>query len=154
MKIHQLSLFVENRPGALRRPCRILADAGIDLLSLTVADTEEFGILRLIVTDWQRAQRVLTEAGIIVKTTEVVAIQVPQKPGGLLAVLDAIDAANQTIEYLYAFAGMTSGGGIDGHAVLVFRFSAPDAAVAALAQAGFPAVTPAELLPPARGAQP
>lgn len=148
MKIHQLSLFVENRPGSLRRPCKILADAGIDLLSLTVADTEEFGILRLIVSDWQRAQQVLTAAGVMMKTTEVVAIQVPQKPGGLLVVLDAIDAAGQTIEYMYAFAGMCRGTQAhNGQAILVFRFAQPDAAIAALAKAGLPAIAPADLLP-------
>lgn len=146
MKIQQLSLFVENRPGTLRRPCKLLADAGIDLLSLTVADTAEFGILRLIVADWQRAQQVLAAAGVMVKTTEVVAIQVPQKPGGLLAVLDGLEASNQSIEYMYAFAGMTGGGRINGHAVLVFRFADPDAAIAALAQAGIAAIAPAELL--------
>lgn len=150
MKINQLSLFVENRPGALRRPCKILADAGIDLLSLTVADTEEFGILRLIVSDWQRAQQVLTAAGVMMKTTEVVAIQVPQKPGGLLVVLDAIDAAGQTIEYMYAFAGMCRGTQANGQAILVFRFAQPDAAIAALATAGIPAIAPADLLPIAK----
>lgn len=146
MKIHQLSLFVENRPGALRRPCKILADAGIDLLSLTIADTEEFGILRMIVSDWQRAQQVLSAASVMVKTTEVVAIQVPQKPGGLLVVLDAIDAAGLTIEYMYAFAGMCRGPQANGQAILVFRFAQPDAAIAALAKAGIPAIAPADLL--------
>lgn len=146
MKIQQLSLFAENRPGSLRKPCKILADAGIDLLSLTIADTEEFGILRLIVADWQRAQQVLAAAGVVVKTTEVVAIQVPQRPGGLLAVLDALEAASQSIEYMYAFAGMCTDRQVSGQAVLVFRFSDPDGAIAALAKAGIPAIAPAELL--------
>lgn len=146
MKIQQLSLFAENRPGSLRKPCKILADAGIDLLSLTVADTEEFGILRMIVSDPKRAQQVLTDAGVVVKTTEVVAIQVPQKPGGLLVVLDALDAANQSIEYMYAFAGMCAGRQKSDQAVLVFRFSNSDAAIAALAKAGIPAIAPAQLL--------
>lgn len=145
MKIHQLSLFAENRRGALRRSCKVLADAGVDLLSLTVADTEEFGVVRLIVADWQRAQQVLTAAGIMVKPVEVVAIQVPQKPGGLLAVLDALDAANQSIEYMYAFVGQR-GPRVADHAVLIFKFADPDAAIAALASAGIPAIAPDELL--------
>jgi hypothetical protein len=145
MKIQQLSLFVENRPGALRPPCKTLADAGVDLLSLTVADTEEFGILRLIASDSEKARAVLTAAGFMVKLTEVVAIQVPQRPGGLLAVLDALDQAAQAIEYMYAFAGITSAGRGNGQAVLIFRFADPDAAIAALAKAGISAVAPTEL---------
>ncbi len=148
MKIHQLSLFIENRPGSLRPPCRALANAGIDLLSLTLADTEAFGILRLIVADWKRGQQVLAAAGFIVKVTEVVAIEVPQRPGGLLMVLDALDSAHQAIEYMYAFAGVTTGGRVNGRAVLVFQFSDPDAAIAALAKRGINAIAPAELLGP------
>lgn len=150
MKIKQLSVFVENRPGALRRPCKVLADAGIDLFSLTIADTEEFGILRMLVSDSERAQQVLAAAGVMVKTTEVVAIEVPQKPGGLLTVLDALDADRQAIEYMYAFAGMCGGAQVAGKAILVFRFTAPDAAIATLARAGIPVIAPAELLQPAK----
>lgn len=145
MKIPQLSLFVENRPGSLRPPCKVLADAGIDLLSLTVADTEEFGILRMIVVDPDRARQVLTSAGFVVKVTEVLAIEVPQRPGGLLVILDALEAAGQAIEYMYAFAGVTYRRRVDGRAVLVFRFADPDAAVRALAKAGISAIAPAEL---------
>ncbi len=146
MKIHQLSLFVENQPGTLCAPCRTLAAAGIDLLSLTVADTEAFGILRVIVPDWQRAQTVLQAAGFLVKVTEVVALEVAQRPGGLLAVLDALDAANQAIEYMYAFAHAGgTGGDARSRAVLVFRFADPDAAIAALGRQGINAIAPADL---------
>lgn len=141
MKIHQLSVFLENRPGTLRAPCKVLADAGVDLLSLTVADTAEFGILRLLVPDWQRAAQILQAAGFIVKVTEVGAIEVPQRPGGLLTVLEALDEAHQAIEYMYAFAGSAAAG----RAVLVFRFADPDAAFAALAKHGINALAPAEL---------
>ena len=141
MKIQQLNLFLENRPGTLRAPCKVLADAGIDLLSLTVADTEAFGILRLIVPDWRRAAQILTDAGFVVKVTEVVALEVPQRPGGLLAVLEALDGAHQAIEYMYAFAGTAAAG----RAVLVFRFADPDAAIAALAHHGINAIAPAKL---------
>jgi hypothetical protein len=147
MKIKQLSFFVENRRGSLRRACKVLADAGLDLLSLTVADTEEFGVVRVIVADWERAQKLLSEAGVMVKTVEVVAIQVPQKPGGLLAVLDVLDAASQSIEYMYAFVGHGAKRSNE-QAVLVFKFADPDAAVAALAKAGISAIAPTELLQP------
>ncbi len=80
--IRQLSIFLENRPGQLLVPCRLLGDAGIDILDLSLADTERFGILRLIVEDWQRAQAVLEAAGQVVKVTELLALEVPDQPGG------------------------------------------------------------------------
>lgn len=142
MKLHQLSLFLENRPGTLRLPCKVLADAGINMMALTLADTQEFGILRVIVKDWQRAERALRDAGLLVKITQVVAIDVPQEPGGLLRVLEILDRAGQPIEYMYAFAP-----GIEqaGHAALIFRFNDADAAIEALAAQGINAVAPAEL---------
>jgi hypothetical protein len=142
MKLHQLSLFLENQPGALKIPCEVLAHAGINLLALTLADTQEFGILRIIVKDWEKARKTLTDAGLLVKVTEVVAIDVPQEPGGLLRVLEILDRARQAIEYMYAFAPGAEQGG---HAALVFRFSDPDAAIKALSQSGISAVAAAEL---------
>jgi len=76
MKIHQLSLFIENKPGQLMEPCRVLAEGGIDIRTLTLADTEKFGILRLIVSDWREGARVLQKAGYVVNVTEVVAVEV------------------------------------------------------------------------------
>ncbi len=90
MKIHQLSLFLENKPGQMLGPCRTLASSGVNIRTLTLADTERFGILRLIVSDWQKARRVLQEAGYVVNVTEVVAVEVADRPGGLAAVLDAL----------------------------------------------------------------
>jgi hypothetical protein len=141
MQLHQLSLFLENRPGTIKQPCKVLADAGINMLALTLADTSEFGILRIIVKDWQKAEQTLKSAGFVVKTTEVVAIDVPQKPGGLLSVLEVLDRAGQAIEYMYAFAGTAP----QGHAALVFRFSNPDGAIQALAKGGINAIAAAEL---------
>ena len=80
MKIHQLSLFLENRKGQLRVPTKVLAHEGIDIKTLSLADTEQFGILRLIVDDWERAKAALEAAGCVVKVTEVVAIEVPDRP--------------------------------------------------------------------------
>lgn len=127
MKIHQLSIFVENRPGHLRAPCQVLADAGINLATLSLADTQQYGILRLIVRDWQRAKTVLEAAGFGVHVTEVVAIEVPDRPGGLAGVLKTFEQAGINVEYMYAFTGKH-----DDKAVLVLRFENVDAAVQAL----------------------
>jgi hypothetical protein len=124
MKIHQLSLFLENKPGRLSEPCKVLASAGINVLTLSLADTQQFGILRLIVRDWQKAKAVLEKAGCVVKMTEVVAIEVEDRPGGLARVLSVLEEGGTNIEYMYAF---TFRGG--DRAVIVFRFDNPDAAV-------------------------
>jgi hypothetical protein len=131
MQIHQLSLFVENRPGQLIGPCRVLAQAGIDIRTLTLADTEQFGILRLIVSDWQRASVILEGAGYVVNVTPVVAVEVPDRPGGLNEMLEMLESAAVNIEYMYAF---TFGRG--DKAVLIFRFDRPEAAIAQLQRSG------------------
>lgn len=128
MKIHQLSVFVENRPGHLRAPCQALADAGINLETLSLADTQQYGILRLIVRDWQAAKSVLEAAGFVVNTTEVLAIEVPDRPGGLADVLGMIEQAGINVEYMYAFAEKRND-----KAIVIFRFEDVDAAIAALA---------------------
>jgi len=130
MKVHQLSLFLENKPGQMLGPCRLLAEAGVNIRTLTLADTEKFGILRLIVSDWQKARRALQEAGYLVHVTEVVAVEVSDRPGGLAAVLEALDSAPVNIEYMYAFTVGREG------AVLIFRFDQPDRAIARLTASG------------------
>jgi len=127
MKIHQLSVFVENRPGHLIAPCRCLAEAGINLVTLALAETENYGILRLIVRDWQQAKQTLEAAGFRVSVTEVLAVQVDDRPGGLVDVLDPVSQAGLNVEYMYAFTTKASG-----QAVLVFRFEDPDAAIRTL----------------------
>lgn len=127
MKIHQLSVFVENSPGHLRAPCQALADAGINLATLSLADTAQYGILRLIIHDWQRAKSVLEAAGFSVHVVEVVAVEVPDHPGGLADVLRVIEEAKINVEYMYAFAEKRND-----KAVLIFRFEDADAALAAL----------------------
>ena len=124
MKIHQLSLFLENKPGRLSEPCRTLADAGINILTLSLADTQQFGIMRLIVRDWEKAKEVLETAGFVVNVTEVVATEVADQPGGLANVLAIMEGGGVNIEYMYAFT-FRSGD----KAVLVFRFDDPDAAI-------------------------
>jgi len=124
MKINQLSVFLENKPGQLSEPCRALADAGVNILTLSLADTDQFGIMRLIIRDWEKAKDVLGKAGCVVKVTEVVAIEVEDHPGGLADVLEVIETGGINIEYMYAFTFRRKD-----KAVLVFRFEDPDAAV-------------------------
>jgi hypothetical protein len=131
MKIHQISLFLQNQPGQLIGPCRLLASAGVDIRTLTLADTEQFGILRLIVSDWQKAAGALRDAGYVINITEVVAVEVPDQPGGLADIIDVFENSAVNIEYMYAFPF----GGQD-TAVLIFRFDDPDAAIRMLQAAG------------------
>lgn len=140
MKIRQISVFLENKPGQLRAACDVLARAGINIVTLSLADTTQFGILRLIVEDWQKATSVLEEAGCVVKTTEVLALEVPDQPGGLLQVFDAVDRAGLNIEYTYAFPEKRGD-----RALLVFRLNDPDAALKALQAGGINAVGTVEL---------
>ncbi len=131
MKLKQLSLFVENRPGQMKTPFKALAEAGVNILTLSLADTQQFGILRLIVQDWERAKRVLEQAGCVVNVTEVVAIEVEDRPGGLYEIVQAIEGSGINVEYMYAFAF-----GHEGKAALIFRFEDADAAIAVLQEHG------------------
>jgi hypothetical protein len=131
MKIQQLSLFAENKPGAIVSPCRLLAENGVDIRALSLADTQQFGILRMIVSDQERARRLLSEAGYVVTVTEVLALEVPDRPGGLAGVLGVFEGSTINIEYMYAFPF-----GRGEKAVLIFRFDDPDAAMERLRAAG------------------
>lgn len=140
MKLSQLSLFLQNEPGALTRPCRVLAEAGVNIVTFALADAQQFGILRLIVQDPAQARGVLEQHGFLVKSTEVVAIQVEDRPGGLADVLEALEKARINVEYCYACTLKQGNKG-----VLVFRFGDPCAAMATLEKHGIRALTPAEL---------
>lgn len=137
MKIPQLSLFIENKPGRLVAPCRLLAEAGINVVTLSLADTEQFGILRLIVREWQRAKEVLEEAGLVVAVTDVLAIEVVDRPGGLVELLGLFEEAGINVEYMYAFTAR-----LGNRAMLLFRFDDLDAAISALTHAGINPVSP------------
>ena len=141
MKLTQLSIFAENKPGHVVGPCRTLAAAGVNLRALSLADTQHFGILRMIVSDWQTAAKLLEEAGYLVKATEVVAVRVPNRPGGLLEVLSALEGTSINIEYMYSCPEIR---GED--AILLFRFSDPDAAIQRLQAAGIRLADGEELL--------
>lgn len=131
MKLKQLSLFLENKPGALSRPIKLLAKAKFNLLTLSLADTQQFGILRLVVRDWEKAQQLLQKEGFVVKVTDMVAIEVPDEPGGLAKILDVLEKARVNLEYMYGFTLRETA-----KAVLAFRFDDPDRAIAALQPKG------------------
>ena len=131
MKLNQLSVFSENKPGHMIAPCRLLAREGINIRALSVADTQRYGILRMIVSDWERARLLLEGAGSVVKITEVLAVEVPDRPGGLADVLEAFQGSAVNIEYMYAFPFARGE-----KAVLIFRFDQPDAAIGLLQAKG------------------
>ena len=133
MKIQQLSIFAENKPGHIAGPCSLLAEHGVDIRALTLADTQRFGILRLIVSDPAKATKLLETAGHVVKSTDVLAIEVADQPGGLAQVLSALEGTPVNIEYMYAFPFSRGG-----KAVLIFRFGDPDAAIKVLQAKGVP----------------
>lgn len=140
MKLKQLSVFLENKPGALSAPCRRLAQAGVNLLTLCLADTREFGILRLVVREWEKARETLEAGGWAVRLSEVVAVEVPDQPGGLADLLDVFERARLNVEYMYAFSVRAEDRGL-----LVFRFDDPDAALTALREANVNVMDEVEL---------
>lgn len=112
----QISVFLENKSGRLAHVTKVLGDAGINIRALSIADTSDFGILRLIVNDPVKAYRILKEEGFTASETEVIAVSMPDSPGGLATVLDQMSEENLNIEYLYAFLGMK-----DNEALVVFK---------------------------------
>ncbi len=139
MKLKQLSLFLENKPGNVRRACRTLADAGINIETMALADTEQFGILRILVKDWERAKQVFEQHGIIVRVSDVVAVAVDHRPGGLADILDVLDEIGLNIEYMYGFFQRV------GHAIIVFRFDDPDSAITKIQAKGVRVISNKEL---------
>jgi hypothetical protein len=141
VKIHQISLFGENKPGHIVAPVRVLAKEGVDIRALYLADTQQYGILRMIVSDWEKAAKTLEANGFVVKVTDVLAIFVTDRPGGLADVLDALAGSGINIEYMYAFSDVRGD-----QAILIFRFADPDAAIARLQTAGINLMASEELL--------
>ena len=139
MKLKQLSVFLENRPGHLSRVCEVLAEAGINIVTMTLSDTCEFGILRLIIREWNRAKEVLEAAGYVVNMTDVMAIEVADEPGGLEKILKAAEAGGLSVEYMYAFACQQNK-----NALLVIRFDNPERASAVLKDLGIGILSAAE----------
>ncbi|MGA2025990.1 MAG: ACT domain-containing protein [Syntrophobacteraceae bacterium] len=115
--VEQISVFLENKAGRLEEVTRILAEANINIRALSLADTSDFGILRLIVNDNNKAKEDLKKAGFTVAKTEVVAVEISDRPGGLNHVLRILKKANVNVEYMYAFVQQNGA-----NAVLIFRF--------------------------------
>ncbi len=124
MHVKQISVFIENEPGKLADFTRLLGEKGIDLVSLSIADTTNFGILRGIVADYERAVAIIQDAGYTTCLTDVVAVAVPDRPGGLAEILSLLSAAGIGIEYLYSFVRS-----MGGKALIVFRVQDIDAAL-------------------------
>lgn len=107
--IKQFSIFVENKQGKMAELTRMIADADIDLRTLSLADTRDFGILRIIVNKPDEAEKLLTEQGWAFKATSVIGVKVPDCPGGVATILEALNEANVNVEYMYAFVNRTPG---------------------------------------------
>jgi hypothetical protein len=140
MKVEQISIFLENKPGGLEEVTRILKDAQINIRTLSLADTTDFGILRLIVNDVDKASRVLKEQGYRISRTTVVAVEVPDRPGGLHSILEVLSKNGINVEYLYAFVERSGE-----NAVIIFRFDAPEAAIDVLQKNGLTVLPGAKL---------
>jgi hypothetical protein len=131
MKIKQLSVFLENKSGRLAKMTRALGDAQINILAMSLADTTEFGILRLIVNDVAKAADILKEHAFVCMVNEVTAVEVGDQPGSLANILEILAAAGINVEYSYAFSELQTG-----KASLIFRFDDAEKAVVALMGAG------------------
>ena len=132
MTVEQISIFMENKPGALERVTETLDKANINIRALSLADTSDFGILRLIVNDVARAQKVLQEKGFTVKRTDVVAVEVSDRPGGLHSILAALSESKTNVEYMYAFIEQSGE-----NAIIIFRFNPMDVAIEVLRKSGY-----------------
>jgi hypothetical protein len=136
MRVEQIAVFLENKSGRLAEITSILADNGINIRALSVADTADFGILRLIVDKVEKAKTVLKENGFTVGKTTVIAVEIPDRTGGLASVLKVVETEGLNVEYMYAFVNKT---GED--AVLIFRFDEIDKAIETLQKSGFKILT-------------
>ena len=137
--IQQFSVFVENKQGKMAELTRLIADAGIDLRSLSLADTRDFGILRIIVNKPAETDVLLSENGWTFKVTPVIGVKVPDVPGGVATVLETLDKANVNVEYMYAFVNRKPG-----EADTIFRVDNDEAVLNALSASGIEIVTPQE----------
>ena len=141
MSIKQISVFLENKPGALYGMTGVLARNNVDMRALSLAETKDFGIVRIIVDNVYNATTVLKDAGYIHSVTPVVGVAIPDTPGGLNKVLQVLTDARVNVEYMYAFLG---GKDVD-HAYMIFRVANENAATAALAAEGIRVVEQEEI---------
>jgi len=140
MQAEQISIFLENKAGRLSEVTGILWQNQVNIRALAVADTTDFGVLRLIVDDNAKAEQVLKNAGFTVRKTKVVAVEVADQPGGLHSILEMLYRAGINVEYMYAFVRQSGD-----NAVMIFRFDQPDQAIDVLSQNGVAIVEGARL---------
>ena len=140
MAIKQITVFVQNKRGTVVSVTDILSKHNVNLRALSIAETEDFGILRLIVNDEETAERVLKENGYLIKTIDVLGVKIGDAPGKLTGALDILDKADINVEYLYAFMART-----EKHAYVVLRVEENDKAEATLVNAGFKMITEADI---------
>lgn len=133
MSVKQISVFIENKTGKLAEVTRYIADNNVNMKALSVADTHDFGILRIICDDHDAAVKVLKDGGYVVAETVVLAVEMPDKPGSLAKILEVLADANVFVEYTYAFLSVKN----EGHAYMIFRVDDNDVASAALVAEGF-----------------
>ena len=138
MSIKQLSVFVQNESGRLYDISRTLADNNVNIRALSIAETKEFGILRLIVNDIDTAKKALEEAGNIVKVTEVIGTKIEDKPGGLASILEVVKEIGVSMEYMYAFLTTDT-------PYLVLRVNDNEAVEKALYDAGIYTLNPEDI---------
>jgi hypothetical protein len=131
MRVEQISIFLENKSGRLAEVTSVLAAAGVNIRALSLAETADFGILRLIVDQIDRAKQALKDNGFTIGKTEVVALEVPDRPGGLAEIVRILGAAEINVEYMYAFVQRSKD-----NAIVIFRFDELDKAIEVLTGAG------------------
>ncbi len=140
MAIKQISVFAENKKGSIYRTTSVIAANGLDIRALSIADTMDFGILRMIVENTDKAVQILKDNGSVISVNDVIAVAMDDVPGGLSGILEVIAAEGVNIEYLYAF--ITN---IEGKAFVVLRVTDNDSAEKALSAKGFTILTQADM---------
>lgn len=141
MTVKQLSVFIENRPGRLSAVTKILGDNDVNIRAMSLADTKDFGILRLIVDDFEKAVSALKTEGFSVTTTQVLAVEINDRPGGLSETMKALYNDNISVEYMYSAFINTK----ENTAYLILRVENVTAALEALSEAGFALISQQEL---------
>ncbi|TFG92901.1 MAG: ACT domain-containing protein [Syntrophobacterales bacterium] len=131
MKVEQISIFLENKPGGLEHVTRVLADADINIRALSLADTSDFGILRLILNDIDSAEKALQGEGFTVRRSYVVAVEIPDRPGGMHSISKVLAEKDINVEYAYAFVERSGE-----NAIIIFRFDDIDRGIDVLLENG------------------
>ena len=137
----QISVFIENTRGRLREITRLLKDARITIKALTIADTPDFGVVRMITDNNQHALKILKDGGFTTRTTEVIAVRIENKPGSLFEILSVLEKKDLNIEYLYSYAASPHE-----QAILLFRFDDNESAQKALSDSNIPVLSTEELV--------